>query len=190
MASLVPVFSLWLPILLSAVFVFVVSSVIHMVLPIHKSDYGRMEKEDAVMDAIRAAAVKPGEYMFPSCGSMKEMGDPAFKAKQDKGPVGVMSVMPNGPWNMGRALTHWFLFSVLISLLVGYIAGLTVAPGDAGGIVFRLTATTAILGHAFGNVSNSIWKGVSWTTTCKFVFDGVVYGLVVAATFAWLWPAA
>ena len=57
--------ALWLPILLSAAIVFVVSSVIHMVLPWHKSDYPRMANEDKVMDALRPPIIPPGDYMVP-----------------------------------------------------------------------------------------------------------------------------
>jgi len=37
---MVPIAALWIPILLSAVIVFVASSIIHMLLPYHRSDYG------------------------------------------------------------------------------------------------------------------------------------------------------
>ena len=37
-------------------------------------------------------------------------------------------------------------------------------------------------------ISESIWKGQSWSTTLKFVFDGLVYGLLTAGVFGWLWP--
>ncbi len=39
-------------------------------------------------------------------------------------------------------------------------------------------------------VPDSIWKGVPWMVTFKNVVDGVVYGLVTAGVFGWLWPAA
>jgi len=45
--------TLWLPILLSSVIVFVVSSVIHMALPWHKNDYPRVPNEDKVMECMR-----------------------------------------------------------------------------------------------------------------------------------------
>lgn len=67
--------SLWLPILLSALFVFVASSVIHMVLPIHRGDYRKLPQEDRVLDGLRDV-VPPGQYMFPCPDSMKDMGTP------------------------------------------------------------------------------------------------------------------
>jgi hypothetical protein len=180
---------LWLPILLSAVFVFIVSSIFHMVIPIHKGDFRKLPGEDKVLAEMRAQGLLPGSYAFPCCESMKEMGSPEMTAKCNLGPVGFMTVMPNGPCNMGKSLVLWFLYSVLIGVLVAYVAGLGLSRGAAFMPVFRLAGTAGILGYAVGALPDSIWKGQKGSITLKFVFDGVVYGLVTGATFAWLWPA-
>jgi len=182
--------ALWLPILLSAVFVFVASSVLHMVLPIHRSDHRKLPGEDAVRDALRAQAIPPGQYMFPCAESMKAMGSPEMIAKFEEGPVGLMTVLPNGPVNMGKPLLQWFLFSILVSVFCGYLGYVALGPGAHYLAVFRITGTVAVLAYAVSHVPDSIWKGLSWSITAKFVFDGVVYGLVTAGTFGWLWPAA
>lgn len=184
------VFQLWLPILVSAIAVFVASSVIHMVLPIHKSDYRGVPNEEAFLEALRAAKVPEGEFMFPICSSMKDMGSPEFLAKLKRGPVGSILIRPNGACSMGKSLGQWFAYCVVLGLFIAYIASIGTPRGASFAQVFRITGAIAILGHAFSNVTNSIWKGVSWTITAKFVFDGVVYALVTAACFAWLWPAA
>ena len=57
--------ALVVPIFLSAVFVFVASSVIHMLLPWHKSDCPKLSNEDSVRDALRPLAIPPGDYMVP-----------------------------------------------------------------------------------------------------------------------------
>ena len=57
--------SLWLPILLSAVIVFVVSSIIHMVSPWHRSDYPKIANEEKVMDALRPLNIPPVIIWFP-----------------------------------------------------------------------------------------------------------------------------
>ena len=186
---MVPVVELWLPILLAAVFVFVVSSILHMVIPIHKGDYKRLPDEDKVCDALRAASPSPGAYMIPCPGSMKEMGSPEMIERYKKGPVGWMTVLPNGPPTMCKSLTLWFIYSVLMSVFVAYLAGLGLAEGAEYMKVFRVTGTVAILGYAFSYFPDSIWKGQPWGNTFKFIFDGVIYGLVTAGTFAWLWPA-
>ncbi len=179
--------ALWLPILLAAVFVFVASSVIHMALPIHKGDYQKMPNEEAVLEQMRKLGVGAGQYMFPMCSSMKDLETPEMKAKLAQGPVGTLIVRGPGGMQMGRSLLQWFLFCIVVSVFVAYITGLGRGPGADG--VFRMASAVAVLGYAFSSVCDSIWKGVSWGTTWRFVFDGVVYGLVTGATFAWLWPA-
>jgi hypothetical protein len=184
--------ALWLPILLSAVFVFLASSVIHMALQIHKADYKRLPNEEAALDALRKAGVSPGQFMFPcpASGKMKDCGSPEMVAKFQQGPVGTLVMRQNGMPTLGPALGQWFAFCLVVSVFVAYLTGLALAPGAAGMQVFRIAGAAAMLGHASTSVCDSIWKGVAWGTTLKFVFDGVVYALVTGATFAWLWPAA
>jgi hypothetical protein len=54
--------------------------------------------------------------------------------------------------------------------------------------VFRFAGTTAFLGYAFALAHDSIWFKRRWSTTVKFLFDGLLYGLLTAGTFGWLWP--
>jgi len=181
---------LWLPILVSAVFVFIASSLLHMVIPLHKADYKGVPGEDDVMKSMRDAGVKPGSYVIPAAKDMKDMGSPEFIETLAQGPVGFLTVIPNGPMNMGKSLGLWFVYSILIGVLVGYIGSFSLAAGADYMEVFPVTGTVAILGYAMGNIVDSIWKGVCWSITAKFLFDGVVYGLVTAGAFGWLWPGA
>ncbi len=181
---------LWLAILLSAVFVFIVSSVIHMVIPFHKGDYKKMKNEDAVLESMRANGVEPGQYMFPCAGSMKAMGTPEMKAKLEKGPVGWLTVLPPGGMNMGKSLAGWFVYSLLVGVLVAYVGWHALGAGAAYLAVFQITGAAAVLGYAIGVFNDSIWKGAPWSTTGKYIIDGVIYALVTAGTFGWLWPSA
>lgn len=181
---------LWLPILLSGVFVFIASSLLHMVIPIHKGDYVKLPGEERVLEALRAQGVRPGQYMFPCAPSMKDMGTPEMLQKMRTGPVGTMVIQASGPMNLGKNLAQWFVYCLVIGALVAYLAAIAMQRGAPGADVFRFVGAAAILGYALSSVTESIWKGVSWTVTAKFVFDGVIYGLITGATFAWLWPAA
>jgi hypothetical protein len=178
---------LWLPILLSAVFVFVASSIIHMALPIHKGDYGKLPGEDKVLEALRAQNVQPGSYMFPAANSMKECGSPEMVEKLKRGPVGNMNVIPNGPMNMGKSLVQWFVFCLVVSVITAHVAS-AAARGQDFRYVFHFTAITSFLAYGFTDVTNSIWKGVRWSITAKFLFDGLIYAVVTGSTFGWLWP--
>ena len=141
--------ALWLPLLLSAVMVFVASSVIHMASPWHKSDYPKMPNEDQVMDALRPLAIPPGDYFFPRPSSRDEMRSPAFAEN---------------------------------------IAGRALPPGTAYPQVFRFVGATAFIGYALALWQMSIWYRRAWTTTIKATVDGLIYALLTAGTFGWLWP--
>jgi hypothetical protein len=185
---MVPIVSLWLPILLSAVFVFVASSVIHMMLPIHNSDYRKLPSEDAVLDALRKFNIPPGDYLTPSAGSMKEMNSPAFKEKRTKGPVAMITVWPSGPPSMAGPLAKWFVYCVVVSIFAAYIAGRALQPGSHYLAVFRFAGATAFTGYALALWQNTIWYNRDWKTSLKSTVDGLIYAMLTAGTFGWLWP--
>ncbi len=179
---------LWLPIVLSAVAVFIVSAIVHMALPTHKKDYAKLPDEDRVMEALRAAGVKPGAYMFPFCSSGNDFKDPAVQAKFEKGPVGIAMIMPSGTPAMGPRLALWFVYCLAVSFFSAYLAGRLLPPAANYLTVFRVVGTVAFMAYGVGQGSDSIWKAQPWSTTIKNVFDGLVYGLVTAGMFGWLWP--
>ncbi len=180
--------SLWLPILLSSVFVFVLSSLIHMATPWHKGDYRKVPDQDRVMDALRPFGVPPGDYMLPLCDSMKEMRSPEFLAKLKKGPVMVFTVLPNGMMAMGRALALWFVYIVVVSVFAAYVAGRALPPGARYLAVFRFAGVTAFAGYALALWQFTIWYRRSLGTTIRSTIDGLLFALVTAGTFGWLWP--
>jgi len=179
--------SLWLPILLSAVFVFVMSSLLHMVLPWHRTDYSKVPNEDAVSAALRGFSIPPGDYMMPRPDSRAEMASPEFAEKVKKGPMVVMTVMPAG-MSMAGNLAQWFGFLVVVSLFAAYITSRTVGAGAASMRVVQLAAATAFVAYGVGLWPMSIWYRRSWGTTFKSTVDGLIYGLITGATLAWLWP--
>lgn len=180
--------SLWLPILLSAVFVFVVSSIIHMVLGYHRSDFRKLPDEDGMMEAVRKFNIPPGEYQMPCGGGPEAMKNPEFIEKMKKGPVALLNVLPSGGPSMGKSLIMWFLYCVVVSIFAAYIASRTLRAGSNYLDVFRYAGTMAFGCYAVGLLQNSIWLGRAWSTTIKSGFDGLVYALVTAGTFGWLWP--
>jgi hypothetical protein len=184
---MVPLTALWLPILLSAVIVFIASSIIHMVLPYHRSDYRQLPEEDKLLAALRGFGLKQGLYVFPFC-THKDMKSPAAIEKYKQGPVGFLTVFPSGPPALPKYLVKWFLYCLLIGFFVAYLTGRTVTPGATYPAVFRVAGTAGFLAYGLGHVSNAIWKGQPWGMTIKEMFDGLIYGLLTAGTFGWLWP--
>lgn len=184
---MVSIASLWLPILLSAVAVFVVSSLIHMFLGYHSADYRRLPAEDEFMAAVRKLDISPGDYMVPCPTSHAAFKEPAFQEKFKAGPRAMMTVL--GPYaGMGGQLLQWFLYAVLISITAAYISGRALGPGAHYMKVFRFAGATAFYGYALAHIQASIWYKKAWGTTFRNVLDGLIYGLVTAGFFGWLWP--
>jgi hypothetical protein len=186
---MIPLLSLWIPILLSAAIVFVASSIIHMMLPYHRSDYGRLPDEDKAMEELRRLQIPPGDYLIPCAGSSKEMKSPAFIEKWSKGPVAFMTVMKSGPPSMGKNLTLWFVYCVVVGFLAAYVTSRALGPGVRYLAVFRFAGCTAFIGYSVALWQNSIWYSRSWKTTLKSTFDGLIYALLTAGVFGWLWPS-
>lgn len=179
--------SLWLPILLSAVVVFAASFLLHMVLPYHRSDYRNTPNEPAVLDALRH--IPPGDYMAPHGGGPAAMKDPAFQEKLKRGPMVMLTVLP--PWSskaFPKALAQWFVYSIVVGIFAAYVTGRALGPGTEYPEVFRFAGTTAFLGYGLALAQQSIWSGRRWSTTAKSMFDALLYGLLTAGVFGWLWP--
>lgn len=181
---------LWLPILLSAVFVFIASSIIHMGPFWHRTDYPKIPKEDEVMNALRPLGIPPGDYMVPRAASSKEMQTPEFMKKLNEGPVLMVTVMPNGMIGMARSLVLWFVYLLIVGLFAAYVAGRTLPAGTEYLHVFQVAGATAFAGYALAMLQMSIWYRRQWSATLKAAFDGLIYALLTGGTFGWLWPAA
>jgi hypothetical protein len=181
---------LWLPILAAAVFVFVASSLIHMVFKWHNSDYSKLSNEDEVMATLRAGSPRPGQYVLPHCADMKQMQDESMKQKYRAGPVGFLTLVPAREPNIAPSLIRWFIFNIVVAAIAGGIAlqtyGLQANPHYAG----HLAGLTSFLTYAGGSVQSGIWMGKPWKSVAKDLLDALIYGTVSAFTFMLLWPAA
>ena len=110
------------------------------------------------------------------------------RGKVNAGPNVIMTVMPTGPWSMGRNLSLWFLYLVVVGTFAGYVAGRALPPGTDYLQVFRFVGTTAFLAYSVALWQMSIWYHRAWSTTIKTTVDGLIYALLTAGTFGWLWP--
>jgi hypothetical protein len=186
---MVSLMSLWLPILISAVLVFVVSSIIHMVLRYHSTDFVKVPAEDDVMETLRKFNIPPGDYVMPYAGSSQAMGSPEYIEKTEKGPVAFFTVMPSGRPAMGKSLVLWFLYCVVVGLFAAYLASLALPVGTEYRAVFRFVSAAAFIGYALALWQNAIWYKRKGSSVLKNTFDGLIYGLVTGGTFGWLWPS-
>ena len=180
----------WLPILLSAVFVFIVSSVIHTMLGYHNSDFQGVPNEEAFRNAVRPLNIPPGDYLVPYCTG-KDRNSDEFTAKMNDGPLAFLTVLPADAFtNMGKSLGQWFVYCLLTGTIAAYVTGIAYGPGADYMAIFRMSGTVAFAAYGWSLFQNSIWNKKDWKATGKSVLDAFVYGLVTAGALGWLWPAA
>lgn len=183
---MVPLVSLLIPIVLSAVLVFIVSAIIHMFLGYHAGDFVAVPDEHAVRTALRT--LPPGEYAVPHAASVQAMSSDEFVSKMKEGPIVLMTVRAGAAPSMRRELTLWFVYCLVVGVFAAYIAGRALGPGADYRDVFRFVGTTAFVGYVLAQWQNTIWYGRSAVTSLKNTFDGLVYALITAGVFGWLWP--
>ena len=186
---MVPIMSLLFPVLLSAVLVFIASFVIYVLLPYHRTDFERLPDEEGVTAALRPLAIAPGEYMLPYAEAPSDMKDPVFVERLNEGPVAIVTVLPSGIGGMGRRFAQWFLYCVFVGALTAYITGHALAPDAPSFEVVRFAGSVSFIAYTVASWQSSIWHGRIWSTNVKNTFDGLVYALLTATTFSWLWPS-
>ncbi len=184
---MVSVISLWLPIVLSAVAVFLASSVMHMLLRYHRADWATLPNEDAAIDVLRS--VPPGDYMMPHSSGMESMKDPAFQEKMKRGPMATLTIMRGDmQGSFKKSLGLWFVFSLVVGLLAALVAGSEMGPGEHRHQVIHVVWLVSFMGYGLALAQMSIWYGRKWSTTVKTLVDSVIYGLLTGLVFGWLWP--
>jgi hypothetical protein len=185
---MVPLASLWLPIVVSAVIVFLASWIIHMFLPLHRSDFAKLPQEEVVLDALRSLNVPSGQYLAPYANTPAQMKQPEYLEKRKRGPALFLTLAAGADPGMGKPLMQWFVYLLVISLFTAYVTRDAIASGAPYSAVFRFASVVAFMAHGVGHAHQSIWYRQKWRTTCNYFFDGLVYSLLTAGVFGCLWP--
>jgi len=185
-----PFGSLWLPGVVSAVAVFVVSAILHMVLKYHKADYKQLSDEESIAAAIRKTSPAPGLYFIPYCADFSQLKEPAVRKKFEDGPVAALIMRQAGIPGMGKNLAQWFLYCLLVSFVTAYVARHTLSFSSPGMEVLRITGAVAFAAYGLGYLQDSIWKMIPWSNSLRGILDAVFYALATGLVFRWLWPAA
>lgn len=182
--------ALWLPILLSAGVVFVLSSLVHMAIKWHAFDYKGFANDEAVRTALRGdqPPVQGVKYVVPYCPDMKEMASDAMRKKYQEGPVAVVIFGPNAQPNMGKYLGMWFLLTLVVAVVVTFLTSRFVPLDHAyAARAAKLAGALTFLAYGFGTIQESIWMFRSWRSTATYLADAVLYALGTGAVFYWLW---
>jgi hypothetical protein len=187
LSSILP---LLVPTVLSAIAVFVLSSILHMLVPAwHRSDYPKLPNEDAVLDALRPLAIPPGEYMAPRPADSRDMKSPEFLEKMNRGPVLILNVHQPGVPSMGRPLALWFVYLLVVAWASGHVAWGALRDHNDPVDIFHTVGLTAFMGYAFALWQGTIWYRRPWLTTLKSTIDGLLYAIVTGLLFVYCWPS-
>jgi hypothetical protein len=184
---MITLLDLWLPILLAAVIVFVVSSIIHTVLPWHKGEFKKLDAEDEFLNAMRRFDLAPGDYAAPMHHTPAEANSAEHKAKLERGPRVTLTVIPKSH-TMARSLIGWFVYLIVVSTFAAIVACSTLGPGADYLFVFHTSAVVAFAGYALGIWQSWIWYSRGTGYAVKTTIDGLVYALLTGGVFGWLWP--
>jgi hypothetical protein len=101
----------------------------------------------------------------------------------------MITIMPNGMPPMGKLLAQQILFFIFGSLLIGYLATLSIVVNAEFMTVFRQVFVAAFLTYGWAQIPYSIWMGQPWSNCMRYLIDALIYAAVTATTFALLWPS-
>ena len=154
------------PIIIASVLCFILSAIIWMAAPHHKNDWIRSVDIDL-------SNAEEGQYVIPKDHMTADWYAFVF--------------VKRGRHNMGKSMTFWFLQLLVVCAMVGYLVYHTLPRGTEYLQIFRVAGTAALLGFSGAMAHKSIWWGWRWSVTWKEIFDGLLYALIVAGSFAFYW---
>jgi len=172
--------SLWMPILLGTAVSFAAGALLHMFVKHHRGDFKALPNEDAGLQALSSLQLTPGDYFIPHPGSSRTQGGAPITA--------LMTVLRPGGMQLGSALVQWVLYQLLVTLLCAYVASRTLPFAAPYLNVFRVVGTVGFMAYSMAYMHESIWWQRSWAITIKYMIDGLIYALLTAGVFGWLWP--
>lgn len=179
------ILDLWVPVLVSAIVVFVMSALIWTVLPWHKKDYAKVKDEDAASAALKDLA--PGSYVLPYVADPADFKKDEVRKRYEAGPNAFITIKAAGAPNMAPNLGLSFLFNLLVGVICAYLLSRFLTPASPYLEVFRLSGTTAFIAYGIAYIQESIWFARPWSLLAKNLFDALLYGLLTGGVFGWLY---
>ena len=175
--------SLILPIVLSTVALFFASFLAWMVIPLHRKDWVKLEREDDLIATVRDLGASPGNYMFPGCETPADMKSEEYNKKWETGPCGTITVFPKV--SMGKNLVLTFLFFLSCNICLAYLATLGLDEGASFRQVFRFVSTAGLLTFLAAIVQHAIWFH---NRIIGHIIESIGYAIITGVIFGALWP--
>jgi len=179
---------LWLPILVATALCFAASAVIWVLGPHHRTEWKAPPGQDAIMEALRQGNAKAGSYMFPHADRADKAAFEAAMKRWAEGPSGVLYIFPRGPMNMGARLVQQLIYFLVISFFLAYVGHHAGLDGQTYLKVFQVIGAVGFMTYGLGIIPESIWFARPWRNFFMGACDGLIYALLSAGAFGWLWP--
>jgi hypothetical protein len=77
---------------------------------------------------------------------------------------------------------------VAVAFMDAYVASHALGPAPHYRAVFRIVGTVGFMSFGVGSIFNSIWYDRPWRAYVADLIDALLFGLVMAGVFGWLWP--
>lgn len=177
------IMSLWLPIIVTAVVMFIAGSVIWMFMPWHKTEWQKTPDEEAVRAALKGCP--PGMYTVPNANPA-DFKNPDVQKKLVDGPQGFITIVPSGMPAMGGKLVMMFAYNLVVATICAYMVSRTLEVGADYLSVFRVSGTVAFIAYGMAYVQESVWFGRKWSATMTTFLDALIYALLTGGIFGWL----
>jgi hypothetical protein len=178
---------LWLPVVVSAFFVFLASSIIWTMMPHHQKEWHKLPGEAAVLAALRAQPAEPGLYALPGIDHPADRKSAAWKADLERGPIAYVTLVRGGMAPMGPKMFTSLVGNLVVSFFCAYIASHVLQPGASYLEVFRVVGTLGFMSYSFAKIQDSIWFGWPWRSLLAQAADALLFGCLMGGTFGWLW---
>ena len=178
---------LWQPIIMATAACFILSALIWMVAPHHRTEWKAPPNQKGLMDLLKGS--EPGAYLFPFADrGNKTAFEEAMKLRAEGAPSGVLFVYPGGMMSMGKMMGQQLVFFLIVNFFIAYVGHHAMLDGQPFSRIFQVTGSLAFMAYFFAAVPESIWFGRPWKSLWMQMLDALIYMAATAAIFAWLWP--
>ena len=181
----VELISLFFPVLLTTVALFISGFLCWAILPNHKPDWQKLPNEDEFLDAIAELNLPRGNFAYPHAMDQQSMESDTYKRAVERGTFGTVQVWGEAP-KMGTNLIRQVVYLLVTNSCLAYLSTLALPAGADFMQVFRFVATAALLTFTVAVVPGTIWFKNRLT---GYLIDGVIQAVIVGAIFGSMWPA-
>jgi hypothetical protein len=90
---------------------------------------------------------------------------------------------------MGKSLGLWFVWTLVVASFASLVALHTIPLNGDAHMAAHVIALISFVMYGAGSVQDFIWMGKPFSSMMKYLLDALIYSVVTALSFMWLWPS-